>query len=350
MTVSSLPKGTTFTRLVIAKAVAKGDDLGAAEFAAARWGEGSPTVRLLKAAVPAGSTDNPAYGALYSEAAAAAADFLGLVRQVSIVGRLAGIRRVPLRTPILSQTAGVSASWVREGKPIPVQSMAFARDSLPALSLAAITVTTDDLLRFADPQAEASIRADLVQAIADASDIAFIDPANEGVEDEQPASVTHGVTAIEASGGGVFFKSDLERLVAGFTGDLTRAYLVARPEMLVQVSGADFPDVGARGGEIAGIPTISSRNVPLDGDGNYQMALIDPTGISWGADDGAAEIATSRQASIQLNDTPSDGAANVVSLWQVNAVAIRALLRENWRETRPGSVALLTGVAPAEAP
>lgn len=346
MTVSILPKGSTFVRIAIAKAIAKGDDLGAAEFAAARWGEGSPTVRLLKAAVPAGSTDNPAYSALYGELTQAAAEFFGLVRQVSIVGRLAGIRRVPLRTPILSQTAGVSAAWVREGKPIPVQSLEFARDSLPALSLAAITVTTDELLRFADPQAEATIRGDLVQAIADASDIAFIDPANAGVEDEQPASITNGVTPITSTGN---FKADLERLVAGFNGDLTRAYLVARPEMLVQVSGADFPNVGARGGEIAGIPTIASRNVPLAG-GDYQMALVDPTGISWGADDGAAEIAISRQASIQLNDTPvADASANMVSLWQVNAVAIRALLRENWRETRPGSVALLTGVAPAEA-
>ncbi|TKD52057.1 phage major capsid protein [Sphingomonas baiyangensis] len=352
---TAMMKGSAFLRMAIAKAVTRGNGIETAEYAASRWGEGSQPARLLKATVASGATVSDAWGEeLVSEYAAVAADFLGLVRQQSIIGRLTGLRRVPLRVPVLAITSGATPAWVPEGAAMPLTSMQFQRRTLEALRIAAMTVATEELLTSADPAAEASIRADLVRAIMEASDTAFIDPANAGVADEMPSSVTNGLTPVEANPAGSF-KADLERLVASFGGDLTTAVLVGKPELLVQLSGADYPNVGARGGEIAGIPAIASRSMPNDGDGNYQLALIDPTGIAYAADDVGAEIRASSQTTVQMLDNPTmdsttPTATTTVSLWQVNAVAIAAMIRENWRVERAGSVALLSGIAPSEEP
>jgi hypothetical protein len=345
MTASLAPKGSTFTRYIIGKAIGRdGGDTGA-NFAAARWGEGSTPARLLKAAVAGGTSAG--WGAeLVSDYSAAAREFIDLVRAETIIGRLAGLRRVPLHTPFLAVTGGTTGAWVPEGKSMPISAMSFARDSLASLKVAAATVVTKELLERGDPEAEAAIRADLVSAVALASDTAFIDPANAGVADEQPAAITNGVTPVVSGGD---FGADLERLTRVFQGDLTKAFLVARPEFYVSISGVLFPNVGARGGEVAGIPAIASRGVPMGAGDTYQVALIDPAGVVYASDPAGTEIKTSQHGAIQMDDAPTnDGTTptptNLVSLWQANAVGIAALLRENWQLGRAGSVALLTEI------
>jgi hypothetical protein len=352
MTVSVLPKGSTFTRIAMAKAIARGSDFSAIDIAASRWGEGSAPARILKAAVAAGSTDGASWaGPLAGEYATAVAEFMTLVRAQSIIGRLPNLRRIPPRVPLIRQTSAPKAHWVGEGKPMPLTHMTFARDALSTDKLAAMLVVTDELLQAADPASEAMIRAELVRAITDASDAAFIDPTNAGVDDEQPASVTNDADARASSGGSAeHFKKDLAAMVEAFGGDLTSAYLIGRPELFVKLNAQGFENVGARGGEIAGIPALASRNVPNDADGDYTLSLIDPTGISYAADEEQAQISVSRQGSVQMSDMPDTppGAGTVmVSLWQMNLTAIAAILHESWRVERPGSVSILTSVAPA---
>ena len=347
MTVSILPKGSAFVRGAIAIAVAKGDMLQASEYAAHRWGERSPAVSVTRAAVAGGSTAEGNWGsALATEAAASAAEFMTIVRRLSIVGRLAGLRRVPPITPVIAQVGGAEGAWVKEGAPIPLSNMSFERLVMPTLKVAAMCVVSEELLRSSDPSAEATIQADLVRAVVEASDAAFIDPLNAGVAAQQPASVTYGVTPIAASG---VMRADIDRLVASFEGDLQSAYFVGAPKLLAQIAGEEFPNVGARGGEILGIPALASSGVPNNADAEYRLALVDPTGIVFTANDGAAEIKVSRQGAIQMRDDPVTGGAPMVSMFQVNAVAIAALLHENWQAVRPGSAALLDGITPVEA-
>ena len=347
-------KGLSFARQAIALGLAKGHAENAREIAAHRWGEASQPCRVLtKAAVSGGSTQSGNWGEpLSPDEAGAAAEFIGLVRQTAIIGQLAGLRRVPHHVPILTNTAGVTGSWVKEGQSMPLSAMSFVRETLGLLKVAAMTVTSEELLEAADPSAEQGIRDELVRACAEASDAAFIAPANAGIADTMPASVTHGVTPVEAS---TTFKASLERLIAGFTGDLTQAYLIGRPELFVQISGADYPNVGARGGEVAGIPAIASRSVPNDANNDYQLALVDPTGVTFTDDPTAAQIKTTQQASIEFSDAPTNNgttptATNQISLYQVNGVGIAALMWENWRVSRAGSVALLNGIAPTQEP
>jgi hypothetical protein len=56
------------------------------------------------------------------------------------------------------------------------------------------------------------------------------------------------------------------------------------------------------------------------------------------ADDGGVTLDVSREASLQLDGAPSDGAQSLVSLWQNNMVAIRAEREINWARRRAEAV------------
>ncbi|WP_150291669.1 phage major capsid protein [Sphingobium estronivorans] len=343
-------KGLAFTRLAIARSVAKGDPDEAVAYASARWGEGTQSARLVKAAIEAGSTDSGNWGnPLVGEVGSIAAEFVAAVRAQSIIGRLQGLRRVPPRTPILAQTGKATGHWVEEGQPAPISAMSFARTSLATLKIAAACVVSDELLQSTDPAAEIFIRNELVAAVTRTSDETFIDPSNAGSTDQRPPAVTNGVTPAVSSGIDAF-ELDVKRLIASFAGDLETAYFVASPKLLAQIAGVEFPNVGARGGEILGIPAISSANVP-DSGGNYQLALIDPAGIAFTSRDEIAEVRSSTSALIDMRDDPTlpPGVGHkLVSAFQVDSTVIAAMLHENWETVRPGSVALLTGIAPVE--
>lgn len=359
MTVSTTTRASDFVRYIIVRALKKddvGEQLG---YASARWGSTSLPARMLmtggpetKAAI-GGATPYDWGSELASEYAQAASEFLAMVRARTVAGQLSRLRRTPPNIPMIVQSARAKAGWVAPGAGIPLSAPGFTRGIITPRKLAAMVVVSNELLAAATPLAESVIQEDLLTAIAEASDLAFIDPGNSGVAEQTPPSVTDGVTPLTATGD---FKADLERMVAAFQGDLSAAYLVGRPELFVQLSGADFPNIGARGGEIAGIPALPTTGLPNDGDDSYQLALIDPTGITYATNDGATEIKSSRQASIQMSDTPTQNSGTptgttTVSLFQVEATAIAALLHENWEVARPGSVALMDGIAPSvEAP
>ncbi|MNG11437.1 hypothetical protein D3C84_949820 [compost metagenome] len=46
----------------------------------------------------------------------------------------------------------------------------------------------------------------------------------------------------------------------------------------------------------------------------------------------------SREASLQMDSAPADGAQELVSLWQNNMVALRAERFINWKRRRPQAV------------
>ena len=62
------------------------------------------------------------------------------------------------------------------------------------------------------------------------------------------------------------------------------------------------------------------------------------------ADDGGVDVSISSEASLQMDDAPTAGAAQLVSLWQNNLIGFRAERTVNWARRRDNSVAYLTGV------
>ena len=169
-------------------------------------------------------------------------------------------------------------------------------------------------------------------------DVALTDPANSGVSDTKPASLLNGLTPVSATGDTEY---DLKAVIDDFPGDLESAVWIGRPETFVSLNSASRPFVGARGGELLGLPCIASRHVPQPESGEV-LALIDPTGIVAG-DDGI-EISLSDEAALEMLDSGLEqnaltgaGAttAGVVSLWQCDAIAIKIERRVNWNAVRP---------------
>jgi hypothetical protein len=317
-TVSLAPRGSDFTRACIALAV--------------------------KATANALTTSGAAASQLVG-AQSGVGEFFALVSERSIIGRLAGLRRPPAHTRLLTAT-GATARWVGESRPMLVSNQSFAQSTLSLLKVAGISVATRELLVSSDPSAEATIRADLVRAVVEAIDTAFINPANAGVAGVTPASITNGVAAITATASA---SADLKDLVDAFDGDLDSAYLVMPPVTAIGLSGAAYPNVGARDGTLSGVPVITSRHVPAG-----TIVLVDPTGIA--LSEGESEIETFTDGALTMETTspmtaggfgsPDNPAGTtVVSLYQSDAVAILVSRRMNWDVVRPGAVGLITGAA-----
>lgn len=334
-------KGLEFARAAQALAVAgKGE---APEWAASRWGRESKTYSVTKTAVAANSTSNQT--GLSGDYRQAASDFLELVRNESIIGQMARLRRVPAQVPYLKQTESAEANWVGEGQPAPIANGLFTRSSLELEKLIAMTVTTKELLK--EPDADRALRDDLVAACAESLDSAFIDPANAGTTDVKPASITNGVSALTATG---TMSLDIERMVSIFGGDLKRAVFIGKPQLFTKLYGADYPNVGARGGELAGIPAIASNGLPNSAGDDYQLALVDPAAIAY-AGLTTARLKATEQGTIEMTDAPTQDAptgSSLVGLWQSGLVAIAAQIDANWERQRDDAVVVLEGVAGAE--
>lgn len=341
--VSSQPDGCTLTRTVMALANSGGGMKAAGDFAAHRWGPTSKVALSIKDAVEAGSTFSEDYSDIASLRGANTAFFTS-VRAQTIIGRLSGVRRMPPRTKMLRTTAGISSQWIGEAAGKPINTMVFAKqDGLELRKLVTPAVITRELLESSDPNAETIIRAEMVRSISSAENTAFIDPANAGETGVKPASVTYGLSAIGGGSPSSTPEDDFEELIQNYTGDLERAYLVMSPLLGAKLSGQSRPNIGARGGEWAGVPVITSADVPAG-----TIVLIDPTGIALIEGPGSAR--TSDQASIQMVDestlnsaTPTP--AQLVSMWQTNSLAIMTGRFVNWAVARPGAVSMISDAA-----
>jgi hypothetical protein len=330
-------RGQEFTRYAIGIAISRGHRADAVRLAAERWGHQSFAAKMLQKAAVAGSfaANSPGWGDSLGSFTQASAEFFELVRERTIIGRLIGLRRVPLFVRTVLQTVGATASWIGEGGLKLASSPDFATDTLSPLKCATIALFTDELARLSDPAAEQTIRDDLVAALAVAIDEAFIDPGNGGTPGLMPASVTNGAPSISTTG---TIAADLASLVAAFTGDLTRAVFVAQPETFSGMAGADYPNIGLRGGELLGAPAIASRTAPDD-----TLVLVDPGRIAFGAD--LTQVRASGEGTVALDTSP----ATQLSLWQLNFVGVIVEQLLNWR-TFDGAAALLTGMASENAP
>lgn len=62
------------------------------------------------------------------------------------------------------------------------------------------------------------------------------------------------------------------------------------------------------------------------------------------ADDRAAALTVTEQASVEADTAPTAGHRELVSLWQMNLVALRATRFINWHKRRAGFVRYISGV------
>jgi HK97 family phage major capsid protein/HK97 family phage prohead protease len=347
---TNLPKGTAFTRYAIALARSKGNLMQAVEISKG-WDDTPEVETVLRAAVAAGTTTDATWAAPLVPYNQMASEFIELLRPQTIIGRMDNLRRVPFNISMPGQTAGSSVGWVGEGKPKPVGHLAFNTTTLRFTKCAGIVVLTDELVRFSNPSAEAVVRQDLTAAIAQFLDYDFVNPAKAAVADTSPASITNGAATLAASGTtAAAFRTDIKALFANFInaniGVAGCAWIMEETQalsisLMLNALGTaqEFPGITMSGGTLLGLPVIVSENIP-----SGLIVLAKPSEILL-ADDNGVTLDASREASLQMDSAPANGAAELVSLWQNNMVGLRAERYINWKRRRTGAVAYITAAA-----
>ena len=197
---AELPPGILFVRGAMCLARAKGDMYQALQFAA-QYKDTTPEVELwVKAAVLPGTTTDAAWAGPLAVVQNITAEFVGLLRPKTIIGRIPGLREVPFNVAVPAQTAGGTYGWVGQAKPKPVTKLAFGSVSMAITKASGIIVLTDELVKISSPSAEKLCRDDMIAGIAQFLDTQFIDPAVAAVATVNPASITNGITPITTTG------------------------------------------------------------------------------------------------------------------------------------------------------
>ena len=347
----NLPKGTAFTRYVIAMANARGSVSDALKFAE-RWEGSTPQVLQYIKAV-AGSTATGNWAAPLIDQANLAGEFIELLMPGTIIGKIAGLRRVPFNVKIPVQTGGSLVNWVGEAAAKPVGEMTFDTLTLGINKVAGIVVLTDELVRLSTPNAEQLVRTDLVNQVTKFLDAQFIDPTVTASAGVHPASITNGVTPIAATGASAdAFRADLRALRAAFyAANLSTAGAVlimntlnadALSDMVNPLGQPEFPALTATGGTLRGTPVIVSENVPGDSDGSI-IVMVKASEILL-ADDGVTMIDASREATLDM----AGGNSPAFNLWQKNCVGIRAERWITWQKARAQAVQYISGAGYGE--
>lgn len=363
-----LPPGIAFTRMVICKAVAAASRgvINPLDVAKERYPSHPGIQEALKTAVPAANTLAGDYSPL-ATVVQYTGDFVEFLRNMTILGKFGtngvpALRAVPFNINIKAQTGGGTGYWVGQGKAKPLTAQQFDDLQIPFTKVAAISVATQESLRFSTPSLEQLIRNDLAAAIAERMDIDFIDPDKAAVANVSPASVTNGVTAIESSG------SDLDGVTADIKAIFTpfmdakiplssgvwimnSTTALALSLMRTALGDFAFPNITMQGGTFQGLPVIVSDYVGVSGSPTSHIVVLVNASDIYLADDGQVTVNASTEASLLMDDnptgmdstTPND--AQLVSMFQTNSVALLAERYVNWKKRRAEAVAYLDGVA-----
>ena len=344
----NVPPGIKLARFAIAKLASRLEGCDAAVYAEKRWNDSTPEVALaIKAAVAAGNTTDATWAKPLINSAIVE-DFLPLLRAATIVGKIDGLKKVPFNVQVPSQTAGGTYNWVGELKPKPVTSLAFAMETLAFNKVAAIIVLSQELVRFSNPSAEALVRDDMVKGIAAFIDGQFINPAVAAVAGVNPASITNGAPT---AAGTVSPLADILGLinhfatngipVDGLTFLLSPANALALSFRTNSDGSPEFPGIGINGGTYKGLQFITSNVLGTN------VVGLQP-GLILFADDGGVTIDASTEASLQMDNAPMspvDATTVYASMFQMNAVALRAERYITWKRVGTNSVKYLTAVA-----
>lgn len=344
------PPGLRAARFVIAIVRGKGMPGRALEIAEREFAD-TPTVAMAIKGAVTGMT-------LASDAAfesTIGGDFVAAVRSATVIDRLKGVRRVGFATDVPRETAaGFGAAWVGNGIPTPnlkTASDSFRLDHCMASGMFVWTVELDRLIQAGDALA---LREALVASAAAYLDGQFLNPTVSAVTGLTPAAITNGATQITQTGTTALAKmADFQSMIDAITTELVApCFIMHRKEAIrigntLTTGGAlAFPSLHAMGGSLMGIPVMTSSAVPEVGSPTARpIVLVDADGIAL-ADEGRAEIITSKFASIQMDNAPTNNAgtgtgSSTVSMFQTGSIAVKHNREINWTRALSGSVAYM---------
>jgi hypothetical protein len=343
-------KGQSFTRMVIAKALAHQHQVPVAAVASHRWGKTNPRlVEWIKAGeVAAGGTLSGEWGTelqrldgLYT------GDFIEFLHGMTVFDRLP-LRAVPANVTVKGQDGAATGYWVGESNPIPVSAQDFSTVNLRPLKVAALAVITNELIADSSPAAEALVRDALAEASAQKVDTTFLGTAAASAN-VSPAGLLNGLTAGTASGTtAAALRADINGLYASFISNknATGLAFVMSPTLAKQIS-LMYTDLGVP--EFAGMngasPSLHGDPVYVgDNVGAGDFILMKPSEI-YKIGDGGVQVSISRDAVVEMSSAPNNegfgptGAGEaMVSMFQTEMTAIKIVRRINYAKRRTHAV------------
>jgi HK97 family phage major capsid protein len=348
---ANVPKGTAFTRYVMAKVIGKNSMSDAIRHVEGnrQWMDQTPEVlTMLKAVVNWGTIAEPAWAAPLA-VQQPINEFLELLRPETLIGKIPGLRQVPFNVSMPVQTGGGTYGWVGEGAPKPVGNLQFSTATIGIAKAAGIIVISEELARLSNPSAEAVIRNDMVRGMAKYLDEQFIDPTVAAVTNVSPASITNLSNGFATAGtSGDNARTDIKKAITLLTAAnypisetvivMSEANAFALSTALTSNGVLVNPNLTAKGGSILGVPVVTSQSA------GSVVALVHAPSILF-ADDGGVNIDVSREASLEMNTTPTSPVAAgtvLVSLWQQNLIGLRAERFINWKRARTTAVVYTT--------
>lgn len=349
------PRGSDFAKFAWLLLENRGDLFSVVD-KAARFAQIAPNVsRVVKAAVSALGTTDDGFAA-DSSWRSMSNEFVALVSERTIFGRLREqMRRVPFNTRTLVEQTPADATWMGEGRPKPMSALSLDTVHIPPAKIVALCVFTQELVETWSPAAERSILDSIVASVAKFADRAFLDPTAAAVVGINPQSITFGITPTVSSGStAAQVVSDLREMLGRMvnTGsDLSSVSIVLHPTSALYMSGLlttggnlMFPDLGATGGQVWKIPTLTSRAC---GDWNSPteriIVAIDSRSILY-ADDNKVLIDASREASLQFVSDPVENSTALISLWATNHTALRVERFMSWQRATDSAVEIISNV------
>lgn len=356
--------GLNFARYVKCLAASHGNRMEALEIAKFRYPDLQDLHTVLKSAVAAGTTTDADWAASLFEYNTLASEFIDFLRPQTILGKfgvggIPSLHTIPFNVRIQSQTTGGAGYWTGQGKGKGLTRFNFTAVNLGQYKVANIAVLTEELVRFSNPSADLLVRKALAAALIERLDTDFVDPGKSLSAGVSPASITNGVSPITSSG------SDAN----GLRADMAAAMLQLSSANISLLSAVwitnsanalniglmrnalgqpEFPGMAITGGTLMGLPVIVSDYVPNDTSGG--LLILVAADEVFLADDGVVTIDASREASLEMEETPSQASdvptpssTNMVSMWQTNSVALRAERHINWQKRRADAVAYVSG-------
>ncbi len=295
------------------------------------------------------------------------ADFVEYLRPRTIVGSfgtngIPGLMSVPFRVPLITEASESGGYWVGEGKGIPLTKPTWGRAELSPTKVATIVAATEEQIRDSSPSAEILLRASITKALAKRLDQTFIGSAS--ASGATPAGILQGISAIVSVGNdGDSVSIDVGAAMGSFAtanNALDSGVWVMSANRALKLSlmknalgQREYPEIHMKGGMFYGLPVIASNYIDTN-----TVALINAEDVYLG-DEGGVTVDMSREASLQMVDgdsitQDSIGTADpietsVVSMWQTDSVAFKAVRTINYLRRRVSAVAWISGVTWGEA-
>lgn len=330
-------------RLIRALAAGKGDPQKAAAFAQKAWKD--------EAIVKALQTDEGEAGG-YLVPEEYSSQLIEYLRPLAVVRRMNPVI-IPMETGTMSMpavTGGASAEYIGEGTNVPKSQPTFGQVKLTWKKLACLVPISNDLIRFSSPKADEVVRNDLVGAMAQREDAAFI--RDDGTNDKPKGLLNWIATANK-------FDANETVNLANVTIDLAKAiYYLRKNETkflncgwilspgselylrTVRDSNGNFAFKGEMDqGRLFGFPFGVTTQVPDNlGDGEDESEI-------YFVDFADAAIGESSRVEIEISSEAAyyDG-SNVVSAFSLDQTVLRAIARHDFAMRRNTSGAVIQAV------